>query len=169
MTRARDNANLDGLDLITSATIGNAVSSITVNNCFSSAYDNYKIVMSGGTCSKSPGTDINMQLGSTTTGYGHMLFYYVWSNGSSGYVSGGNASSFPYFFVSSTNGHIANVDVLSPYLEKNTFVSPFGASFSTGRWGGGCLQNTTSYTSFTLTPAAGTLTGGTIQVYGYRK
>jgi hypothetical protein len=31
----------------------------------------------------------------------------------------------------------------------------------------GYLDNTTSYTDFTLTPSSGTLTGGTIRVYGY--
>jgi hypothetical protein len=31
----------------------------------------------------------------------------------------------------------------------------------------GFLNNTTSYTSFKLTPGDGTLTGGTIYVYGY--
>jgi hypothetical protein len=33
---------------------------------------------------------------------------------------------------------------------------------------GGFLNNTTSYTAFTFTPSSGTLTGGTIRVYGYR-
>jgi hypothetical protein len=30
------------------------------------------------------------------------------------------------------------------------------------------LNDTTSYTSFELSPSSGTLTGGTIYVYGYR-
>jgi hypothetical protein len=33
----------------------------------------------------------------------------------------------------------------------------------------GIQQNTTSFTSFTITPASGTFTGGTISVYGYKK
>jgi hypothetical protein len=35
--------------------------------------------------------------------------------------------------------------------------------------GGGILNNSTSYTAFTITPASGTYTGGTIYVYGYKK
>jgi hypothetical protein len=35
--------------------------------------------------------------------------------------------------------------------------------------GGGILNNSTSYTAFTITPASGTYTGGTIYVYGYVK
>jgi hypothetical protein len=33
----------------------------------------------------------------------------------------------------------------------------------------GYLNDNTSYTGFTLTTGAGTMTGGTIFVYGYRK
>jgi hypothetical protein len=36
------------------------------------------------------------------------------------------------------------------------------------RWNNGYLNNTTSYTAFTLT-YSGTITGGTVYVYGYRK
>jgi hypothetical protein len=31
----------------------------------------------------------------------------------------------------------------------------------------GMLNNTTSYTAFTITPSSGTMTGGTVRVYGY--
>jgi hypothetical protein len=37
------------------------------------------------------------------------------------------------------------------------------------RVGSGFLNDATSYTAFTLIFAAGTTTGGTIQVYGYKK
>jgi len=32
----------------------------------------------------------------------------------------------------------------------------------------GYVNNTTQYTAFTISPSSGTLTGGTIRVYGYR-
>jgi hypothetical protein len=38
-----------GLTLISTTTIGTTVSSITVSGAFSATYDNYKIVVSGGT------------------------------------------------------------------------------------------------------------------------
>ena len=34
-------------------------------------------------------------------------------------------------------------------------------------WTTGLQDSTTSFTSFTITPQAGTLTGGTIRIYGY--
>jgi hypothetical protein len=34
---------------------------------------------------------------------------------------------------------------------------------------GGYLNDATSYTAFTITASSGTMTGGTITVYGYRK
>ena len=45
----------------------------------------------------------------------------------------------------------------------------FGANAAASNAGfiGGILKDTTSHTGFTFTPASGTLTGGTIRVYGY--
>lgn len=156
-----------GFTLVKSQTVGSAVSSVVVTDAFNSSYDNYRIVFSGGTASNSPATDVFMKFGSTTTGYGHMLFYYGYAGGS-GYLANANDSSFPYFMVATSNGYASVIDVLTPYAAKNTFVSHIGGTNGTGRYGGGYINNTTSYTEFTLTPAAGTLTGGTVKVYGYQ-
>jgi hypothetical protein len=48
-------------------TIGSAVSSVTVNGAFSSTYDNYRIIISGGVGSTA--NNIGFTLGATTTGY----------------------------------------------------------------------------------------------------
>ena len=47
-----------GLTLISSTTIGSAVSSVTVSNVFSSTYDNYLITVNGGAAS----TDMNLNM-----------------------------------------------------------------------------------------------------------
>ena len=57
-----------GLVYITSTTVGSAVSSVTVSNCFSSTYDHYRIIWGGGTCSNS-GVSTYIKFGSAATAY----------------------------------------------------------------------------------------------------
>jgi hypothetical protein len=64
-------------------------------------------------------------------------------------------------------------DLLSPNLAKNTVCLSNAIRAATSTNGlavfyQGYLNNTTQYTAFTLTAVAGTLTGGTIRVYGYQ-
>lgn len=157
-----------GLVLITSATIGSAVSSVTVSNCFSSTYDNYKIVLNGGTPSASGG--INLTLGSTTTGYYYFGIYGFYNSST---VTGVNSSNGASFLAgrSTTNGLNSIIEIASPNLATRTALAQTSLSLVTGNTVNminGYLDNTTQYTGFTLTPDSGTLTGGTIKVYGYK-
>jgi hypothetical protein len=69
---------------------------------------------------------------------------------------------------SGTNGLQMKCDVLSPFLAKNTRVQGFGGQTTAYvGWANGLLDNTTQYTAFDIV-SGGTLTGGTIRVYGYR-
>jgi hypothetical protein len=159
----------NGLQLIKTQTIGSAVSSVTVTNAFSATYDNYLITLEGGAATTSRA--LNMTLGSTTAGYYSYLGFgsyagTTWygsnnSNGSS-WLDAGNAL---------TLGCQANITLKSPFKTDYTTVSWANPGISTAQSyyiGGGYLNNTTSYTDFTLTMAAsGTITGGTIRVYGY--
>lgn len=61
------------------------------------------------------------------------------------------------------------IDVGSPFLTvRTTFNSVGGGDFYTST-GGGFNSDLTSSTGFTFTPATGTISGGIISVYGYRK
>lgn len=177
LTAASLNANLSfaasspasGLTLISTTTIGTTVSSVTVSSAFSSTYDNYKIILTGGVASTSGAG--RLSLGATTTGY---YGFYVVGAYTSTTVTGENNSNttagFEDCFFGSTNSLIMNLDLFSPNLAKTTQANWTGAnSGTTSSWvvGGGFLNDTTQYTAFTLTPFSGTLTGGTIRVYGY--
>lgn len=162
--------NAVGLWLVKTQTVGSAVSSVTVTSAFSADFDNYKITYTGGTGSTQQ--DLRIQLGSTTTGYASLLIYSGWVDTPTISLAGeDNGASWLYPGGSSTEGAYMNCDILVPYLSMRTTISaPFVAA-STGRSGGfftGYLANTTSYTAFTLSPNTGTITGGTIRVYGYR-
>ena len=170
MTRARDVASQGGLVLISSTTIGSAVTSVVVNNAFSSTYDNYEIIISGGV--GTAGAAISMQLGATTTGYykaGTVIAY-----GSASVVGtvASNASSFTGIGTLNTNSLSGKITLFDPNLAKVTkLISGYQFTGSTGDtcWQQGFLDNATQYTAFTITAANGTITGGTISVYGYKK
>jgi hypothetical protein len=157
------------LTLITAQTIGSAVSSIAVTSVFSSTYDNYKIMISGGTSSAN--NVLYLQLGATTTGYYAGMTRVTYSTGAASLVADNNAANFTRIGASNTNGMHSNFDILAPNLAKNTFVGGFFIDNSTASSGGslgGFLNDTTAYTGFTILMNTGNLTGGTIRVYGYQ-
>jgi len=153
-----------GLVLITSQTIGTSVTSVTVNNAFSATYDNYLVTIAGGAATGN--INLNMVLGSTTTGYYFNASGGVWATSAANTVVGNNASNFAYVGTGRTTGLNMSATINSPFLAVNTTISnPFIANDASYSFNG-ILANTTSYTAFTL--AGGTLTGGTIRVYGYK-
>ena len=177
LTAADTNTYLanSGLVFVKSQTVGSAVSSVTVSSAFSSTYDDYKIIWSGG--QSSAATEVYLQLDASgtpsTTGYYGVL---VWGNLSTGAVSGAldnNAARFTWAGsgAGANNGAASlNVDLLSPNLAKRTRIHNAQVLYSTiyGTYTGlHDLGN--SYNGFKLIPASGTISNGTITVYGYRK
>lgn len=150
-------------------TIGTNNTSVTVNNAFSADYSRYKITVNGGA-----GTaviDLQMRLGSTTTGYYGFLIY---GNYNSTLVQGfgqNNTANFGYAGTGSTDTLSMNCELNDPFATKRTVITAQGAvpiTTGAGSSYSGFLNDNTSYTSFTILPTTGTLTGGTIRVYGYR-
>jgi hypothetical protein len=143
-------------------TVGSAVSSVTVTDAFNSNYDNYLISWAGVS-----GTQTAIiQMGATTTGYrSNFIFMDI---GAGIQTASRNNTVAGFDWVSTVEMGVVNI--LQPFLPKNTFAF---ASYhtNTDRYGnsGGRLGDTTSYTSFVFKPSSGTITGGTICVYGYRK
>jgi hypothetical protein len=159
-----------GLWLVKSQAVGTGVSSVTVTGAFSADYDNYKVIFSGGV--NSAQGDLGLTLGSTSSGYTHNVITTTWSNTPSSILAGTlNGSSWSRAGVAEPDSNYLNLDIINPFLARRTIAwGSFVGSDST-RVGGsfsGFLADTTSYTAFTITPATGTMTGGTIRVYGYR-
>jgi len=157
-----------GLTLISTTTIGSAVSSVTVSGAFSATYDNYRIVVSGGVGSANG--DLRLTFGATATGY-------YWAGYNSNYASAsltafqGANVAFHYGGRTSVNQIDFLADVFSPFLAKNTVTHSRSASTQTDGYANvsdGYLADTTSYTAFTLTRNTGTMTGGEVRVYGYK-
>jgi len=161
------NQNATGLILVKSQTIGTAVSSVTVTNAFSADYENYKITISGGALSTGTAA-LQLQLGSSTTGYYNSRMGVNYSSATFEATSTNNGSSFATAGNSTTDSIRMNIELLQPFLAKHTIFSGARASTIQGDVLSGIHQVATSYTGFTITPTSGTLTGGTIKVYGYK-
>ena len=163
--RAAD-MNAVGLWLVKSQTIGTGVSSVTVTGAFSADYDNYRIVISGGTAN----TPANMALtlGASATQYYGSLQYATYASGA--YLSATDNNNIQWSFVGycNTNTLGASFDLINPFNTKHTQILNAGWSpFNAGGTFQGIHQVATSYSSFTISSSA-TMTGGTIRVYGYR-
>lgn len=157
-----------GLVYVKSATVGTAVSSVAVSSAFLTDYDAYQIVYSGGIMSSD--TALGLQLGSTTTGYYGAFVYGQYSSTTVAAANDNNAGKFNYCGGGDPfTGASCLFTLNNPFLTKQTYIhAPIAYSTNVGTYVGR-LANTTSYTAFTIIPFTGTMTGGTITVYGYRK
>ena len=160
-----------GLVLIKTQTIGTTVLSVNVTSAFSATYDNYKIIVSGGVASAA--ITLTLKLGATATGYYMGYNRVVYSSGAASTTSDNNGTAFDRLGSGNTNTLFMTADLFNPFATKNTIVNGVIILPSTTELAGsatGFLNNTTSYTDFTITSAgAQTMTGGSISVYGYKK
>ena len=159
--------NAVGLWLVKTQTIGNAVSSQAVTGAFSSSYDNYLVTVSGGVGSTN--IELRIQLGATTTNYKYQLIYGQFNNTVSAEGST-TAANVPYCGYGTTAGLAMNAVILNPNRATRTTVQATYVQ-PAGGFGGqvtGIMDNTTQYTDFTVVVASGTMTGGTIAVYGWK-
>jgi hypothetical protein len=161
-------AGASGLTLVKQQTIGSSVTTVTVSDAFTSSYDNYRILISGGSGANTG--SITMQLGATSTGYYLAGFYQSFSATPTLNAYGfTNGSSFNVGYMSA-NGIGSMIDMNNPNDADETIFSVKQITLATSgslAFYQGYLNNTTSYTAFTLTFEYAQ-TGGEIRVYGYQ-
>ena len=161
--------NYPGLRLVKSQVVGTGVSSVSVTGAFSATYQNYKILYSNGVASTV--NDLLFTLNGITTGYYSSLIYAAFNGTTPTVAQNSNIGNFNWTGTGSTANTLVELEIQNPFLAKtkmmnatyNTMNVPSG---NVGRTHG-FLNNTTSATGFTLTCNTGTITGGTIYVYGY--
>jgi hypothetical protein len=154
-----------GLRLIKKQTIGSAVSSVTVTSAFSATYEAYKIICTNVQAS-SLDAACGLQLTGLTSGYYGNLIGANFANGAVSSFGIDNGSQYT-FAGGIREGLSFNVEVINPFLARQTFISSSTYQSSIGG-SSRCVQTSlTSSSGFTITPGSGTLTGGTIYVYGY--
>jgi hypothetical protein len=157
-----------GLVFVKSQAVGGTnVASVVVTDAFSSTYDNYKIIWSGGT--QSTTTAMTLQLGSTTTDYYGLLIYGSSTTTTVTGANDDNTAVFTYAGGGDSARSYVECELLTPFATFSTQIKSYVRYGNTyGNYVG--LQNTNaSHTSFTLIPYVGTMKDGTVTVYGYRK
>jgi len=154
-----------GLTLVKKQTIGTAVSSVTVTGAFSSTYDAYKIIVTGGSGAANNNA-LTLQLGSTTSNYYYILNYAGYASGGPNYLRGNAASNFVYVGNVNVDGLFATIELQNPFLAKQTGINAQYADLTNTGMTTGFQNSNTSFTAFTFSSAT-TMTGGTIYVYGY--
>ena len=158
-----------GLVYVKSQTVGSGVASVTVSSAFSSTYDNYLITWQGG--SMSGDTALKLQLGSTTSQYYGAFIHTPNYAGTTVQNAGdNNTASFTYAGGGNSSQAISQIYLSGPNTATRTYITSSIVSYGTvfGTYSGVQLD-TTQFTAFTFIPFSGTMTGGTITVYGYRK
>jgi len=150
-------------------------SSVSVNDCFSSTYNNYKILIDVDATDADAGLSARMRV----SGADNSSSNYRWSSGyvpmtTTSTIAGQNGSglgtSFRWFAVSSSGRSISSIDLFNPFTAEETqYVGNYQqiASNQYAQFVAGNTSVTTSYTGFTIFPTAGTITGN-ITIYGYR-
>ena len=150
-------------------TIGSGVTSVSVNGCFSSTYDNYKIMVSGGVASSDNYIGVRLISAGTqaTTQYYQGRMYSDWANTGSGNANINNSDRWDYAGFSNTDYLDMTMDLMDPFLVKKTRFSSAYSATTFGATNQGRHNVAASYDGLWLGKASGTMTGGTIRIYGY--
>jgi hypothetical protein len=156
-----------GLRLIKKQTIGTGVASVTITDAFSSTYKNYKILLSDGVASAN--SALTLQLGATNTQYYSGTSIVTYANA---HVTASDSAATKWSRAGhiGTDGGLVDITLYNPFETYRTGIDNVYTQLATNGSGGyskGYQNSATSFTAFTIAPTSGTLTGGTIYVYGY--
>lgn len=170
LTAADTNTYLanSGLVFVKSQTIGSGVSSVTVSDAFSTTYDNYRVFVAFN--DNSAGGAIRMSFsGITSSSYYTIGEVLAWATSITNNIPGPTTS---WEIGQSFSGYQSTsaVEIYNPFRsDARTFgISEMPAPGVATRNLHQITSNA-SVTALVVSPASGTLTGGTITVYGYRK
>jgi hypothetical protein len=171
-----------GMRLIRKTTIGNGVASVSLgatgNPLFSSTYENYRIIYAP-LASSTTGSNLLFRMRNGSTDNSSAIYNWAGNavnfSGTASQVSGASQTSGFLGYGSYTAGlalGIFAIDVINPFLAQMTQLDCSGIGVAVGGTVfrttiGNYVGANTSFDGITFTPSAGTLTGGTIYVYGY--
>ena len=157
-----------GLWLVKTETIGTAVPTVTVSDCFSSAYDNYRIVWNMNSASATANVQFQFNNATTNDYYTNAIYMGWTATTMTGY---GPAATNHIVIGFSANANVAagSLDVFRPNAAVRTALVSQSSSNANYFTGGGLHGTTAQHTGFNITlSASATMTGGTVRVYGYR-
>ena len=159
-----------GLVYVGGTTVPSSTPIVDLGTCFSSAYDNYHIVINN--VQASADLSLKFYLGTNATSGLHYgtIFYYQFTGASSGYANSNGANSSYVGLTSSAGANGSyGFDLTAPNLAKQKqFHGTYNGRNYTG-WAGGLIADTAQYTSIKFINETGNITAGTFRVYGYRQ
>ena len=182
LTAADTNTYLanSGLTYITTGTITSAAASLSINNCFTSTYDNYRIVI--GRINLSPAsTSLFFRLRAGGTDFTTAVQYWAYTGlqaNNTALDSNGSADVSMFTGIISTFNTRISAVIMDIYGPQTASTRTFATVQSIGnngnfysRNGMVACDNTTSFDGLTFfTDKAGTpIDELTVTVYGYRK
>jgi hypothetical protein len=163
-----------GLRLISKTTIGSAVAAVTVTSPFSATYAGYRIMVVDSTLSTAVAS-MHWQLAASgtqsSTGYSYGIAAMDYAANAFRYERGQNTSQIVCGTTYANGGTVStSFDILNPFAAKASHfigINYITGSTGYGGMGGGIHDVATSYNGFRVSASTGTMTGGTIYVYGY--
>ena len=164
----KPSTNPDGLELIKAQTVGTGVSSVPVTDVFSATYDSYRVLIRG--VKSSPAANVLLAFGSVVSGYYGSFYYDNYNGSSTGTLRRVNGANLVVGTCDiSLSEYGASFDIHNPFISMVTSMTGSYYGYGESGWYGGTQAGSNSFTSFVISPNTGTITGGTITVYGYRK
>ncbi len=167
-------ANSGGSATLTAGAVAfSGVTSVSLNGCFTSVYDNYALVFSNTTTTTSGNLHFRLRVSGSDNSTSN--YRYAAINGavsgvqSSGGSNGDTKATLAYWTGGGFNS-LNNFQISSPALVSHTSYST--TSMETGAnvycsTTSGAFNATTQFDGLTIFPASGSATGS-IRVYGYR-
>ena len=144
-----------------------------INGCFTSTYENYRVVMSL-SCSSTTNLRMRFRSGTNTpeTGSVYDRFGFSFVGSVTSEISANQTSAYLGDITSAglANQFVASLDIFNPNtaLHTNTLPASWGSNSGTIFFMPVRVESTTAYTGIELFADAGTLTGS-MRVYGYRQ
>lgn len=163
-----------GLTLITTQSFSTA-STVSVNNCFSATYDNYRLIVTIDTLSTAMYVMLRMRAaGSDNASSNYYFAGGAYANANSTIGDFKSASLVNFWQISNTSTTDDNFfigDICGPnrtFLTtvNGTFTGVNATDMTHGFWGGR-MSVTTAYDGFSLVTSTGTISGS-LSVFGYR-
>ena len=163
------------VDAIGNVTFSGA-SSVSVNGCFTSVYDNYKIMFNVTSASANNYPSLRLRASGTDNSSTNYNAAFIERNSTNTTVTGYAGSSATGFQLGYclTAGSSNAVELFSPFITDYTSYLMIGTSKNAtvssanyAEWKNGGMSVTTSYDGFSIIPSTGNITG-TIRIYGYK-
>ena len=142
-----------------------SASSVSINDCFSSTYDNYRILINATSLTGTMTMRYRVS-GADSSAASYKMDLYgtaLWTSSTySGYQESGSTN---FNALAESSPSSISLDMLNPFATQKTFLHGQTSQNDRGRSYQGIFDATTSFTGFTI---LGTSITGNIRVYGYK-